>query len=74
MPDGVVVFCYPNGNTAVCLDGKQVPEAQEPWILSIAKNLEKCGLDPTTAEVNLPTGERAHFFRTSAGQISWLTL
>lgn len=74
MTPKVTVLCFPNGNVTVCKDGEQVPEAQDPWILSVAGNLNKVGIDPLDAEVWLPTGKRAEFFRTSDGGLNWRVL
>lgn len=68
----ISVYCFPNGNVAVTDEsGKQVLEAQEPWILGIASSLEQAGLEPLDARITLPDGRHARFFRTDAGTLNW---
>lgn len=66
----VKVYCSASGSTAVFSKGEQVAEAQQPWILDIARNIEKAGLDPVDAEVILPDGRKAYFFRTEE-ELNW---
>lgn len=65
------ILCFPNGNYAVCADEKQIPEANGSWLLMIADKLTAEGLDPLQAEITLPNGRQAQFFRTQAGTLNW---
>lgn len=63
-----VVICFGDGNVAVCVGGKQVPELQKPWVTEIANRLEAAGYDPTEFEVCLPRAVgNARFFRVPNG-------
>ena len=71
----ITVYWFANGNFAVLRDDQQVPEAQGSWLLSVAEKLEKAGIDPLEAEINLPDRKhQARFFRTSEGQLNWRIL
>jgi hypothetical protein len=65
------VFCFASGNLAVYKDGQQIVKAQEPWILMVAEQLERAGLDPLDALVTLPRGQSARFFRIEGGSLNW---
>lgn len=43
----IEIDVYSSGQTIAFRDGKQVLEAQEPWILLYAKHLSSVGIDPT---------------------------
>ena len=70
----IQVYCFDNGNVAVFgPDGKQVLEAQTPWILEVAGNLPKAGLNPLDAEIHLSDNRKAEFFEAD-GSFSWRIL
>jgi hypothetical protein len=62
---------FPNGATAVLIDGQQVPELQHPWFLAYIDFLLSKGHDPTTFTFHLPGGNIAELFRTSDGSYNW---
>jgi len=62
----IEVIFFPNGNTAVCKDCKQIPELQESWLLLYVNFLLTKGIDPTEVDFWLPTG-KAKVFKTPKG-------
>jgi hypothetical protein len=66
-----VVFFFPNGNTAYCDDGEQVPRLQKSWLLLYVDYAVANGVDPTTVEFNLPMGGKARVFKTDEGDWNW---
>ena len=67
----LTVFCFPNGNYAVCDEsGEQVTEVQGSWLLDIADRIARGGYNPIEASVLLPYGRRAQFFVTPSG-LNW---
>ena len=55
----ITVEFFSNGSTMAFENGKQVPLAQEPWILCYANYLASVGIDPTKVRVLLPNGADA---------------
>mgnify|MGYP001608949124 CR=1 FL=1 len=61
------VFLLPNGTVVMFdVDGQQVPDLQEPYILDVVARIEKAGYDPLTPKYRLPSGV-ATLFRTESG-------
>jgi hypothetical protein len=71
MPVPVEVFFFPNGNTAVCVDGQQVPKLQRSWLLMFVEFLKESGVDPLTAKFNLPDRSVVTMFETGEGNYNW---
>ena len=65
------VIFFPNGNTIVFENGKQVPELQQSWLLLYVKMLTEQGIDPTTVEFVLPDTRHADVFRLDGGRFNW---
>ncbi len=65
--DGITVFFFPNGNTAVCSNGEQVPELQESWFRRYVALLEESGVDIENCEFNMPDGAKATIVRHDEG-------
>lgn len=65
------VFCFSNGNYAVCDGlGDQVPHVQGSWLLEIADRLGMAGYSPLDAIVTMPNGRKVMFFVISSG-LNW---
>ena len=65
------VFFFPNGNTAVCKDGQQVPELQQSWLKLFVKSLEEQGVDALGCEFKLPNDMTARVFKCEDGSYNW---
>lgn len=65
------VLFFGNGNTAVFVDGAQVPELQESWVLLFAKFLESREIDPTKVRFVFQNGREAKVFRIEDGGLNW---
>jgi hypothetical protein len=61
------VMFFSNGVTAVFIDEEQVPELQQPWLVTFVEFLEEQGQDPMTFEYTLPNGKDAKVLRTESG-------
>lgn len=55
------------GNTGVFEGDEQVPELQKSWLLLFAKHLKDHGIDPTTVDFLLPSGDYCRIFDTPEG-------
>jgi hypothetical protein len=62
-----IVMFLGNGGTAVFIDGEQVAELQQPWLVKFVEFLEEQGQDPATFEYRLPNGNNAKVSRTESG-------
>ena len=61
------IIFFPNGNTAVFIDGQQSGEHQESWISHSIKFLEEKGIDIIKSKFKLPNGDTAQMFKTENG-------
>lgn len=59
VPMKYTVFFFPNGQTAVCKDGEQVPALQESWFRQFVDFLISKGIDIEECEFNLPNYQKA---------------
>ena len=66
-PNPLEIYFFSNGNTAVCRDGKQVPELQEAWLQLFREFLERNRVDPAECLLYVPNGLKGKFFRTDIG-------
>ena len=64
------VIFFPNGNTACFINGEQVPELQESWIVLFIKHLEKNNYNPMDFVIKIPCGE-CKPFKTEEGLWNW---
>lgn len=62
----VDVMFFPNGNTAVFKNGKQVAELQKPWILAFAGFLAQNGVDIENSTFEL-SGRKIELYKTDEG-------
>jgi len=65
------VIFFPNGNTVVFKDGRQVPDLQESWFMLYVGMLAALEIDPTQVEFVMPNARRAVVHETSAGGFNW---
>lgn len=65
------ILLFPNGNTAVFENNKQVPELQKGWLELFTEFLESKNIDPTLADITLPNGKKTKIFKTKHGW-NWL--
>ena len=65
------LYVFDNLNIAACVDGEQVPELQESWIIAWAKKAESLGYDPTTFIIQCTSGFKWQLFKTSEGSYNW---
>ena len=61
------IIFFPNGNTAVLIDGQQSGKHQESWISHSIKFLEENGIDIIGSKFKLPNGDTAQMFKTDNG-------
>lgn len=71
MKSNIEVLFFPNGNTAVFKDGKQVTELQENWSLLFAFFLKDRGVDITEVKFRFPSGQTAEVFKTTNNKYNW---
>jgi hypothetical protein len=65
------VLFFPNGNTAVLDNGKQVTELQQSWLVTFAKFLEDKGIDPTKVSFVVPSGQKVEVFKIPNNDYNW---
>ena len=56
------VMFFPNGNTVVFRDGRQIEGLQEPWVLVYLQLLAGLGIDASDIELTMPDGRHATVF------------
>lgn len=67
----IEVLFFPNGNTAVLKDNKQMVKLQESWLLTFVAFLEEKGIDATKVKFQLPSGQTAEVFKIPNGEYNW---
>jgi hypothetical protein len=66
-----VLFVFDNLNIAACVNGEQVRELQEPWIIEWAKKAEALGYDPTSFIIKTRSGVEWKLFKLPDGSYNW---
>ena len=61
------VMFFENGNTAVFIDGEQVPTLQKSWLLLFVKFLQSKKQNPEDFEYLMPNGRSCKLFKTEDG-------
>jgi len=61
------ILFFPNGNTAVFETNQQIPALQKSWLVLFAEFLESKNIDPSSANITLPNGDKAKLFKTING-------
>lgn len=65
------IYFFPNGNTAVFIDDKQVGILQEAWIRLFFEHLIKNEQNPEDFEITMPDGSSAKAFKLEDGSYNW---
>ena len=65
------VLLFPNGNSAVLVNGKQMPELQKSWLILFIEHLEDKGIDPTKVIFALPSGQKVKVFKNPNNDYNW---
>jgi hypothetical protein len=61
------VIFFPNGNTAVFIDGEQSSKHQRSWFLKYVSFLTKGNIDVLNSKYTLPDGRRAELIKLKRG-------
>jgi len=61
------VMFFPNGNTAVFVNRKQIPKCQKSWFVMFVDFLDVNGIDVLKTKYRMPDGDSAELIKTDDG-------